>query len=1229
MTDTSEPSKSQTHRVVRVFVSSTFRDMHEERDYLATHVFPDLRDRCRKRQVEFVGVDLRWGITEEQSKRGEVLPICLREIENCRPYFVGLLGERYGWVPDSIHPELISMQGWLEGHKEKSVTELEILHGVLNNPAMADRSFFYFRDPAYIETIPETQRSDFLSEDPASKDKLAELKERIRDSRLPIKENYHDPEAAGRLILEDLWAAIDKAFPEGEPLDPLDQEIADHEAFAQSRAKIYIQREQDFRRLDGHVQGDGPPLVLVGESGVGKSALIANWAIKYREAHPEDFMILHFIGSSPASADYVGILRRIMAEIKRRYDVPDEIPVTPEKLREALPLWLASASAKGRLILILDGLNQLEDRDNALHLGWLPDYFPPNVRLLLSTLPGPSQAAAEKRNWPKYEVKRLDHEERRTLIEEYLARSSRRLSEEQLDRIVNAEQTSNPLYLKVLLDELDVFGIHEQLGSRIGHYLAAQTIPDLYEKVLERLEEDYEKDYEDLVGDAMSFLWASRRGLYESELLELLGDSNQPIPRAIWSPLYLAVEESLVNRGGLLNFFHDYLRQAVERRYIPSDKAQRNWHGWLADYFESRETDGRRADELPWQLEKAEEWESLKDCTTDIPIFMRLMADQKRYELVGYWLKLGYTWDMVTVYQDAVSRYEAIGFSERPLGEIVDAVALFLSLNARSAGAESMFRRAVQIREQRLVPDHEGLARTLHNLASLLMDKGDYQGAESACRRALEIAEQIFGCQHLYTANIIEGFARLLQHKADYEGAEVLFTRALAIREQALDPGNPDIVRSLNNLASLFMDRGDYEKAELLFRRALRINEEVLGAADPTLASSLSNLASLLHAKGDFAGADPLARKALEIAEQTLGGHHPQTAVSLSNLASVLQDMGRLSEAMPLYMRALKINETVLGPNHPATARSLNALATVYEATGVPALAEAFYRRALEIRESVLGPEHPETALTINSLANLFQEMGDFEQAESLHTRALAIREKVLGPRHPDTATSLNNLASLHYINGDLEKAEPLCRRALEICRASLGPLHPYTVKLHDNLAALLKAKDGSQKIAIPRLIPEQIWSGIEEQDSPAALRFLVDLADSNQRAGDNGRARQLYHRVIAACERLEGEGSTKRCTDLDYMSGVCHHELAFHTYVPEREWENAEYHYKMAFELLNKSGAILDAAYCELNRQTMHHISGQCVDFKKVQELTQILEDARDQRAMAGKTLLKKQGLL
>ena len=35
-----------SERVVRVFVCSTFRDMHEERDYLVKFIFPQLRKLC-------------------------------------------------------------------------------------------------------------------------------------------------------------------------------------------------------------------------------------------------------------------------------------------------------------------------------------------------------------------------------------------------------------------------------------------------------------------------------------------------------------------------------------------------------------------------------------------------------------------------------------------------------------------------------------------------------------------------------------------------------------------------------------------------------------------------------------------------------------------------------------------------------------------------------------------------------------------------------------------------------------------------------------------------------------------------------------------------------------------------------------------------------------------------------------------------------------------------------
>jgi preprotein translocase subunit SecA/nephrocystin-3 len=44
-------------RSIRVFVSSTFRDMQEDRDELVLRVFPQLRKPCEQRGVTWTEVD--------------------------------------------------------------------------------------------------------------------------------------------------------------------------------------------------------------------------------------------------------------------------------------------------------------------------------------------------------------------------------------------------------------------------------------------------------------------------------------------------------------------------------------------------------------------------------------------------------------------------------------------------------------------------------------------------------------------------------------------------------------------------------------------------------------------------------------------------------------------------------------------------------------------------------------------------------------------------------------------------------------------------------------------------------------------------------------------------------------------------------------------------------------------------------------------------------------------
>ncbi|MEN3028244.1 MAG: DUF4062 domain-containing protein, partial [Aquificaceae bacterium] len=94
-----------TSRHLRVFVSSTFVDMQKEREKLAKEVFPKIRRLARERQGEFTDVDLRWGITQKEAESGETLRLCLEEIYKCMDsplFFIGLLGHRYGWVPEEL-----------------------------------------------------------------------------------------------------------------------------------------------------------------------------------------------------------------------------------------------------------------------------------------------------------------------------------------------------------------------------------------------------------------------------------------------------------------------------------------------------------------------------------------------------------------------------------------------------------------------------------------------------------------------------------------------------------------------------------------------------------------------------------------------------------------------------------------------------------------------------------------------------------------------------------------------------------------------------------------------------------------------------------------------------------------------------------------------------------------------------------------------------------------------
>jgi hypothetical protein len=87
--------------IFRVFVSSTFKDLVQERNALQEKTFLWLRKYCEQRGAWFQAIDLRWGVNQEAALDQQTMSICLQELARCQEIspilnFIILLGERYG-----------------------------------------------------------------------------------------------------------------------------------------------------------------------------------------------------------------------------------------------------------------------------------------------------------------------------------------------------------------------------------------------------------------------------------------------------------------------------------------------------------------------------------------------------------------------------------------------------------------------------------------------------------------------------------------------------------------------------------------------------------------------------------------------------------------------------------------------------------------------------------------------------------------------------------------------------------------------------------------------------------------------------------------------------------------------------------------------------------------------------------------------------------------------------
>ncbi len=1035
---------------VYIFISSTFDDMHAERDYLVKQVFPELNEWCESRKLHMVDIDLRWGVTEaDVTQNKNAVNVCLDRIDYCRPFFLCFLGQRYGWIPqypEDISEETVKTYPGLKDAitKGASVTELEILHSVLS-PFLSPETikeegyhpskyaYFYLRDDSYLKDLPDKPSylrsiySDTEKEDEQEREKLSQKRNELIE-KIECKKIYHsswfeasatpeitvplqcpatleenqdrwrsdwlkhagvfikgldveeDPSQAkkardfndeltrGRLVefkcggedlvdvvLRDLMQAIEERFPdhkEVEAEDELQKEIDQQSQFVFTGSEGFIERTGDFDQLDEYVEGDSRKLfVLTAGAGMGKSTLLAKWVGNYREriqGKPGHSVHFRFVGTSDGSTTIHSLLRLLLREIKEvGGKLDDEIPGDSKKLRSALPELLYKIGQKGKTVIVIDALNQLET--GLSDLTWLPRHLPQNIKLVVSFKRGEEAAEelysnlAGDQRVQLAEVKPFeDRKDRYQLVEAYLKRYLKELDERHIDALIDSPSANNPLYLKVVLPELRVFGVFATVGEKIRTDFG-ETPESAFGGVLRRLECDpaYSLiDPSEAVPLIFGLLAHARHGLSADELVSLFiqaldkedNDKNRKDASDTVYLFFRQVRPFLARRGGRYDFFYQSFKNAALQRYVseepkPPRRMSQSWHRLLAHYFDISAGIGeRKLNEYPYQLQHAEEYQGLATALSDLDFFEYAFARNREYEWMGYW------------------RF----------------------LQGRSEPGEC-YRAAIEAREK-----IEGETR---NIAQLLNKIGIF-----------------------------------LREMGLYSSASPFTQRALAIMEKARGPNHPDVAISLNNLAMLYHRQGKYDEALPLYQRALAIWEKALGPDHPDMATSLNNLAALYRGQGKYDEALPLYQRALAIREKTLGPDHPDVATSLNNLAELYRAQGKYDEALPLYQRALALDKRALGPDHPDVATSLNNLAALYHRQGKYDEALPLYQRALAIKEKALGSDHPDVAQGFNNLATLYYKQGKYDEALRLFKRAVSIAEASLDPEHRDTMVFRGNL---------------------------------------------------------------------------------------------------------------------------------------------------------------------------------------------------------------------------
>lgn len=543
-------------RVIRIFLSSTFADLNTERTYLAKYVFPRLRYNLKKYNISLMDIDLRWGITEDEAKSGQTLKICLEQIQNTHPFFIGILGNRYGWIPE---PEFCKDIPLNKEDKDKSITEIEIRHGVLNSGVETNSAFF----------IKETDE-DF-GEEQEKKEKLDTLKTEIRNSSYPVK-LFKDEKELGDMIEDTIMGWIKKYYnlnyvTKEELVEATQKQLLDDYLQGYVTTERY---EKTIGIIDNQFRiKDGLDVIpVIAPHGVGKRAFSAYASKSFLERGTVSRVVQYYFNDECDASSIDDAINYLIKSIENQFEQHPhnenckyyyQLPQRYNRLMKAVQL----AESDQPWLLTLGGIHLLPKSDFEDWLRFITK-LPKGVKVIFTSGHRVEHVPLVKQYFGEFFFSPGGYstQEKTKIIKNYFEQYGKTLDESYISTIVNSATTpngynsfSNMLNLQVVLNELRIFGEFERIGEYIGSIAKdAHNDNNFIHILIDSWSQAYDHKGNKMVETVLSLLSICEYGLDERHILDFLN-----APAIKWQQFISIIEPFIYYADGRI-FLHEYLR---------------------------------------------------------------------------------------------------------------------------------------------------------------------------------------------------------------------------------------------------------------------------------------------------------------------------------------------------------------------------------------------------------------------------------------------------------------------------------------------------------------------------------------------------------------------------------------------------------------------------------------------------------------------------------------------